>query len=706
MHARDARPDAGDDLVGDGAGDVRPVLRRRAAVGARCRTARRGRRPARSRPARGRRRPGPCRRARRRRGSGRRRARVRRAASCVPDACRGIPSAYPSGTTPSTVSRGVTYWWAYETPVPAGHGLDVGELAPRASSRGPARSRPGRRAAAPARARRPRCRGARGRSGSRGLVSVAAELARCRTSSRDPRPLGERPQGVGEHLGLRLTVGCSGSSANARCDHTPTTSTRPRPRPQRRAGSSVGEVVRREPVAAQPRVDLEVHARGAARGARGRDHLVERPAPRRPTGRCPPRPPRAAAHPGAYSQVRMRGADDARRAQRERLAAPARRRARSRRRRRRPCADGTQPVPVGVGLDDGHHLRGRGVGGEATGRCSGSAARSTTARAGNELTAPSLPLGGAGTSDRQCRQVEPQAGVTTTSARRRSRRRAGRCARRARATTRAPPAGVLPNASCRATSRSRRTSSSRRDEPGLVEQPGHRPEAEVVEQQVVPLDHDERDLGRHGDRARRRGCAGRGGTRGRRPSRRRAPQPRAAARRSPSASNVSGAPLRSARPIRSSSVCARWNPSIGTTTARGPERARPPAAAIVDLPAPGAPAMPSSDAGRERVARRAAGSSARRRRSCVGRVTRRPAAPRSCRAARRPRRARTTGPPGVRAVRGAAVHERRRRRQRRRERRVLVDVVGAARRAAPPAGPRARRRRPPSRATAGASAWV
>ena len=40
--------------------------------------------------------------------------------SCVPDACRGIPSAYPSGTSPSTVSCVVTYWCAYETPCPPG----------------------------------------------------------------------------------------------------------------------------------------------------------------------------------------------------------------------------------------------------------------------------------------------------------------------------------------------------------------------------------------------------------------------------------------------------------------------------------------------------------------------------------------------------------------------------------------------------------
>ena len=58
----------------------------------------------------------------------------------------------------------------------------------------------------------------------------------------------------------------------------------------------------------------------------------------------------------------------------------------------------------------------------------------------------------------------------------------------------------------------------------------------------------------------------------------------------PSASKVSGAPLRSRSPRRTSSTSARWNPSSGTTT---PSYAAATAAASVDLPAPGAPLIPS-----------------------------------------------------------------------------------------------------------------
>src|SRR5665213_42895 len=59
----------------------------------------------------------------------------------------------------------------------------------------------------------------------------------------------------------------------------------------------------------------------------------------------------------------------------------------------------------------------------------------------------------------------------------------------------------------------------------------------------------------------------------------------------PPASKVSSAPLRSWLPRRFSSASARWNPSIGTSTASSP-RASTISPASRDLPEPGAPVSP------------------------------------------------------------------------------------------------------------------
>ena len=58
----------------------------------------------------------------------------------------------------------------------------------------------------------------------------------------------------------------------------------------------------------------------------------------------------------------------------------------------------------------------------------------------------------------------------------------------------------------------------------------------------------------------------------------------------PQPSKVSGAPFRSSSPRRDSSMSARWNPSIGTTTAPHVAARN---AASVDFPAPGEPVIPS-----------------------------------------------------------------------------------------------------------------
>ena len=92
--------DPGDDLIGDRAAGLGPVLGGRRAVAHRCRTARPGRRRAASAPARGRRRTGPCTPAPRPGAAAGRRGRRR-----VEDACRGTPSPYPTGTRPTVVSR-------------------------------------------------------------------------------------------------------------------------------------------------------------------------------------------------------------------------------------------------------------------------------------------------------------------------------------------------------------------------------------------------------------------------------------------------------------------------------------------------------------------------------------------------------------------------------------------------------------------------
>ena len=128
------------------------------------------------------------------------------------------------------------------------------------------------------------------------------------------------------------------------------------------------------------------------------------------------------------------------------------------------------------------------------------------------------------------------------------------------------------------------------DVPDRVEQRPDRLPATIVEQQVVALRDHERDR-RDGDRA------------GDRlldltPERRRVHE-RLGGAQPLQQRDVAGdvervpRPMRSRRPSRTSSSCARWKPSIGTSTAR-PSSARQRLAATVDLPAPGGPQIPRS----------------------------------------------------------------------------------------------------------------
>ena len=70
-----------------------------------------------------------------------------------------------------------------------------------------------------------------------------------------------------------------------------------------------------------------------------------------------------------------------------------------------------------------------------------------------------------------------------------------------RATQASASAGVLPNSTCRATSRRAADVVVGLEVDDLVELGAHGPPLGPVEQQVVALRHDEPGLGRHGERA-------------------------------------------------------------------------------------------------------------------------------------------------------------------------------------------------------------
>ena len=124
--------------------------------------------------------------------------------------------------------------------------------------------------------------------------------------------------------------------------------------------------------------------------------------------------------------------------------------------------------------------------------------------------------------------------------------------------------GVLPNSTWRAISQLQPRRLVHLDVPGLVEQ-----RADLVpQQQVVALGDDERDLGRHRDRAGDR-LLDLAPERGRVDGLVRRPQP-PQQRGVAGTSNVCGAPMRSRMPWRTSSAWARWKPSIGTSTAASP----------------------------------------------------------------------------------------------------------------------------------------
>ena len=247
-----------------------------------------------------------------------------------------------------------------------------------------------------------------------------------------------------------------------------------------------GQVRRREAVAAQAGVDLELHPGGQADRAGRVGHLVERPG-------------------GGDRQVdvgldrvlqrRARGVEpgqdarsgDARATQLERLADLGRAqpgRAAGDRRLR----GGDQAVAVGVGLDDGHDLRGRGVGGErghvAADRGEvDDGARGELAHGAQSRTAFTVACDD---DVGPVRRRGDQPGVHLVGTVRPRPRGLGRLAERLVPGHEPLQPDVV----------------GQRDEPRLVEQPGHRAEAVVVEEQVVALRDDERDVRRDRDRAR------------------------------------------------------------------------------------------------------------------------------------------------------------------------------------------------------------
>ena len=167
-----------------------------------------------------------------------------------------------------------------------------------------------------------------------GSVSVAAELARWRTSGRTPARSAS-VDGVGEPRDL------GGGGRVAR--RVGVREVRPEPDDLERAVGLGGErgVDQRRPVrgrraaAAEPGVDLEVHA-GRSDQRRWRPRRSRRPpTARSPRGRRPPRSPRCQAAPGGASQASVRAVTPGR----PRAPAPPRswrRPARWRRRRARP----------------------------------------------------------------------------------------------------------------------------------------------------------------------------------------------------------------------------------------------------------------------------------------------------------------------------------------------------------------------------------
>ena len=213
--------DPGDDLVVDRAGRVGPVLRRRLAVSGPAEEHDLVTGPRRRTPGRGRRRTGPC--------------------TPGPRPCRRCP---PTRTGPGAAGGprdavGVAHRHQAEHGVAVGDVLvAVADALPGAGAldQGEPRGHPhrlaqpevgrGRRGRAPATARRRPGRGAPGRSGAEGLVSVAAELARCRTSGAR-RPARRSAAASTKRTCWARTVGCCGASAHAKCDQTPVTSMAP-----------------------------------------------------------------------------------------------------------------------------------------------------------------------------------------------------------------------------------------------------------------------------------------------------------------------------------------------------------------------------------------------------------------------------------------------------------------------------------------------
>ena len=263
-----------------------------------------------------------------------------------------------------------------------------------------ARAGPARRRRCPARTRS-KCRS--------GRVRVAAELARCRIGAQaavDAPPATPRSS----RAAWTSSIGWSGMSACARCDHTATTSHAPVGRGLRGVVEQVRPVGGRGAVAAQPGVDLEVHAgRGGRPGAR-------RPA-RRPGARARRRTRSIPGGDGGREvlvrqvQPRQHGRVDARGAQLERLVERADARARWHPASSAARATGTAPCPYPSALTTAISAA-PGAAAASTSTLCRTAARSTTAsaraaapRTGRIGHAPILPSAPASLTGRRSRRA-------------------------------------------------------------------------------------------------------------------------------------------------------------------------------------------------------------------------------------------------------------------------------------------------------------
>ena len=239
--------------------------------------------------------------------------------------------------------------------------LDGRELGLQRHRRARARSRRGPRAAAPATGRRRRCPGAPGRSAPRAWSASPPSWPGAAPRGAPPAP-STVPTASANTSAWSLTVGCSGSSANAKWHQSPTTSTAPPPAARRTSGRSAARSPGMSPLRPRPvstlrwtRAVRPVARAAAASSSRAHGAETETStsaSTRLAQGRAgrvqPGEDPRVGDPPAPQRQrlVHLRGAEPGRAAG------------------QRGAGGRQEPVPVAVGLDDGHDLGGRCVGGQ------------------------------------------------------------------------------------------------------------------------------------------------------------------------------------------------------------------------------------------------------------------------------------------------------------------------------------------------------